>query len=95
MDTLTVEFRDVLTPRVYTLRPEVRYKVYRHSANAYWETEEQFEDRGPARIESTAHFILVEQSPIKGNCEFFETKEDVKTFFCMLRATITEWNTEG
>jgi hypothetical protein len=92
MATLIVAFRDELTPRVYTLKAQTMYKVFRHSANSYWETEEQYQERGHAQIESTAHFALIEQSLVKGNCEFFETKEDVKTFFRLLRATIQEWN---
>ena len=90
MKTIVAKFRDETNPRVYTLRPQVMYKVYRHSANAYWESQEQFEDRGPAPIELTAHFALIEQRPVKGNCEFFETEQDVKHFLRLLRAEIVE-----
>jgi hypothetical protein len=75
--------------RVYLLRPQKMCKCVRQSANSYWETLEQHQQRGePIATEVVANFALVELEPYPNNCEFFETKADVEEFFKMLRATV-------
>ncbi len=85
-EILKVQFNDEV--RTYLVRPQRTLRVIRHSANGYWETESQYAERGPGRIESEANFSLMEQAPLQGNCEFFLLREDIDNFFRALRARV-------
>ena len=77
--------------RKYLLRPQKMCRCIRSSANAYWETLEEHQERGePIATEQVANFALVEMVPYQGNCEFFETRADVDGFFRQLRAKVVE-----